>query len=190
MSSNHFEVEGGQCEYRVLSSQPPIRRFTCYNVQSQDLFREPSSVYQVPPALPGLPATVSHLDGYWSERWKPLLEIVPPSLTLLPTLLSSLTPSTLRTVRPIPPPTVRRWRSDPSRFPCGSVGQSSSCTSRWSSWLPYTYSRVIPYPVSPAGRSESMLRAVLRGNTHKVTIAITWATQNYFLLLLELGWIC
>ena len=51
--------------------------------------------------------------------------------------------STIPTSRPIPLPTVRRWRSDPSRFPCGSHGSPRPVYSHRSPGLPHTFSRVV-----------------------------------------------
>ena len=83
---------------------------------------------------------------------------------------SSLTPSTLRTVRP----SLTRLSIGGGRTRPGSrvapVGHSSPRTFRRSSWLPYTYSRVSPSPVClPQVAPKLLFRTFLRGNTHTHT---------------------
>ena len=120
----------------------------------------------MPPVLPGL-----RVNGYrYRSDGKPLLETPPPhrspfSLTLHS--YSSLTPSTLRTVRPsLPRLSVGGGRTRPgSRV--APVGHSSPRTFRRSSWLPHTYSRVSPSPVClPQVAPKLLFRIFLRGNTH------------------------
>ena len=109
----------------------------------------------------------------------------PPSLTLLSysslLLKSSLTPSTLRTVRPsLPRLSVGGGRTRPgSRV--ALVGHSSPRTFRRSSWLPYTYSRVSPSPVSlPQVAPKLLFRTFLRGNTHTHTHTHIYLQQKIF----------
>ena len=124
----------------------------------------------MPPVLPGLWVTGSL---YRSKRWRAAPWDGPPiaHFSLWYFFYSSLTPSTLRTVRPsLPQPSVGGGRTRPgSRV--APVDYSSPCTFRRPSWLPYTYSRVRPSPVSlPQVAPESLVRTFLRGNTHNTTL--------------------
>ena len=151
------------CEDRVLQHSHQSG-FYLLDVWSRGLFREPASVHKC--------LRFSRLASYRLSL--PVREMGsrslrrPPhrSLFTLLSFYSSLTPSTLRTVRPsLPRLSIGGGRTRPgSRV--ALVDHSSPCIFRRSPWLPYTYSRASPSPVClPQVAPELLFWTFLRGNT-------------------------
>ena len=147
-------------------------------MQSRGLFREPSVslfIYVRFSQACQLPALIETVTG---QRDGSRPEAAPPSLTS--SSHSSLNPDAIHTPPPVRPSDLSPDCPSVEVGPVPIPDRSGPWTSRRSSWLQYYLQQGHPSLVSlPQVAPESLLRTVLRGNTHTKTITNNTSLHYY-----------